>query len=168
MMSRSLIHLLVAFGVLAAVGGVYAFWYYQVEQETVRSQELAVQIATTIERSVTASETGDTLAALAEDEAVIEGYRIKLDEIVAFLERIEGTGRAIGSSVEVVAVADKPGADGRIALTVRILGSFDAVLRTLGAIEYGPYDSRITNLTFDTPADSSAWTAAASLSVAVE
>lgn len=168
MMSRSLIHLFVAFGVLAGAIGIYAFWFYQVEEEAAASLALQAQIDATIESAVIAEETGDALAALADDEAVIEGYRIKLDEIVVFLERIEGTGRALGSSVEVVAVADKPGSDGRIALTVRIMGSFDAVMRTMGAIEYGPYDIRVENLTLDTPTESGAWTAAVALSVAVD
>lgn len=168
MMSRSLIHLFVALGVLAGAVGVYGFWLYQVKQEAAASLALQSQIDATIEAAVVAAETGDALAELAGDEAVIEGYRIRLDGIVAFLERIEGTGRTLGSSVEVVAVADKPSADGRIALTVRVLGSFDAVMRTLGAIEYGPYDIRVENLTFDTPTTSGAWTAAVALSVAVD
>lgn len=168
MTNRSLTHLIIAFVVLAVAAGAYGFWYYQVQGAAARAATLEAEIAATIERSVMAAEAGDTLAELAIDEAVIESYRIRLDDIVAFLETVEGTGRGLGTSVEVVTVADKPGTDGRIALTVRILGSFDGVLRTLGAVEYGPYDSRITNLTFDTPADSNAWTAVAALSVAVE
>lgn len=167
-MSRSLAQLLVALGVLAVVSGLYALWYYEVQQEAKKSGELQVQIQTTIESAVTAAETSDALAALAADEAAIEGYRIKLADIVSFLERIEGTGRALSSSVEVVTVADKPGSDGRMMLTIRIMGTFDAVLRTLGAIEYGPYDSKVTSLTFDTPTNGGAWTAVTTLSVAVD
>lgn len=167
-MSRSLIHLLIALGILATVAGLYSLWYYQVGKEAKQSLELLSQIHATVESAVTAAETGDALVALAADEAAIEAYRIKLADIVSFLERIEGTGRTLGSSVEVVSVADKPGADGRIALSVRIIGSFDAVLRTLGAIEYGPYDSRVATLTFDTPSGGGAWTAVVTLSVAVD
>lgn len=168
MMSRSLIQLIVALAVLAGAIALYSFWYVQVAKETKHSIELLSQIDATVQSAVTAAETSDTLAALAADEAAIQGYRVKLADIVSFLERIEGTGRTLGTSVEVISVSDKPGADGRIALTVRILGSFDTVLRTLGAIEYGPYDSRITNLTFDTPATGGAWTAVAALSLAVD
>lgn len=167
-MSRSLAQLLVALGVLAVVSGLYALWYYEVQQEARKSGELQAQIHTTIESAVTAAETSDTLAELAVDEAAIEGYRIKLADIVSFLERIEGTGRALTSSVEVVTVADKPGSDGRMMITIRVIGTFDAVLRTLGAIEYGPYDSKITSLTFDTPTNGGAWTAVTTLSVAVD
>lgn len=167
-MSRSLAQLLVALGVLAVVAGLYALWYYEVQHEAKKSGELQAQIQTTIDGAVTAAETSDTLASLAADEAAIESYRIKLADIVTFLERIEGTGRSLNSSVEVVSVADKPGNDGRMALSVRVIGSFDAVLRTLGAIEYGPYDSKITNLTFDTPPNGGAWTAVVALSVAVD
>lgn len=167
-MSRSLAQLLVALGVLAVVSGLYALWYYEVQREARKSGELQTQIQTTIESAVTAAETSDTLASLAADEAAIEGYRIKLADIVTFLERIEGTGRVLTSAVEVISVADKPGNDGRMLITVRVIGSFDAVLRTLGAIEYGPYDSKITNLTFDTPRNGGAWTAVVALSVAVD
>lgn len=167
-MSRSLAQLLVALGVLAVVGGLYTLWYYEVQREANKSGELQAQIQATVDSAVTAAETSDTLASLATDEAAIEGYRIKLADIVTFLERIEATGRSLSSSVEVVSVADKPGSDGRMLITVRIMGSFDTVLRTLGAIEYGPYDSKITNLTFDTPGDGGAWTAVVALSVAVD
>lgn len=169
MTSRAFTHLLVALAILAASIGLYVFAYYQVVNESKRSAELESQIEMTIESAVKAAETADTLVALAEDERVIREYYVSLAAIVPFLERIEGTGRAIGSAVEVVSVSDKPGSDGRITLTLRILGSFESVLRTLGAIEYGPYDSRITSLTFDTPATGGgAWTAAATFSVATD
>lgn len=168
MNARSLTHLFVALGFLAVVIALYSFWYFEVVRETKRSAELASQIYTTIESTVRAEETSDTLAELMTDEAAINSYVVKLADVVPFLERIEGTGRSIGSSVEVVSVADKPGADGRVTLSVRIIGSFDVVLRTLGAIEYGPYDSRVTNLTFDNPAGGKAWTAVVSLSVATD
>ncbi len=168
MTSRALTHLFIALALLTGSIGVYAFAYYQVVSESKRSAELESQIQMTIESAVKAAETSDTLVALAEDERVIREYYVSLAGIVPFLERIEGTGRSIGSAVQVVSVSDKPGSDGRITLTLRIIGSFEAVLRTLGAIEYGPYDSRITSLTFDTPATGGAWTAAATFSVATD
>ena len=167
-MTRSLSHLIISISLLAGVLGLYAFWYYTVEKATGRSVALQAEIDKVMHDTVVAAETSDALTALATDEAAIKGYSIPLTDIVPFLERIEGTGRELGSAAEVVAVSDKPGADGRIVISLRILGSFDAVMRTLGAIEYGPYDSRIVNLTLDKPPTAgSAWTASASISVAV-
>jgi len=167
MNSRALIHLLISLVILAGVVGMYVFGYYQVMGESRRSAELEATIQSTVNGAVAAAETSDTLASLMQDEAAIKGYYVDLANIVSFLERLEGTGRSVGSTVEVVTVADKPGADGRIVLSARITGSFDAVLRTLGAIEYGPYDSRVVSLNVDTPPGGSAWTAVVGLSIAV-
>jgi len=169
MNTRAAIHCIVSLVVFLLAAGAYAFFQYHVMQEARRSADLAHKIDATVKSAVRAAETSDTLEALAADEAAIQSYYVTPDQIVPFLERIEETGRSIGSAVEVTSVSDKPGSDGRITLSLRIIGSFDAVLRTLGAIEYGPYDSRIASLTFDTPATGgSAWTAIANFSVAVD
>jgi hypothetical protein len=49
-------------------------------------------------------------------------------------------------------------------MSLRIVGSFDAVMRTLGAIEYQAYDTTLANVTLDTPTGEN-WTASASFLV---
>jgi hypothetical protein len=87
---------------------------------------------------------------------------------VPFLEQLTATGKYLGSNVNVVSVSASPsGAYEKLNLAVTITGSFNSVLRTIGAIEYGPYDTSISSLSFDAPVTGSVgssspqWTATA-------
>lgn len=168
MIKKPLIHAVIAFvALLIAIGG-YAYWHYLVSTKSAEAESLGNDIATAIAESEQAAATRAALESLATDEAALRGYFIATDDIVPFLEVLETTGRNLGADVEVAAVSDAPGADGRITLSLRITGSFDAVLRTVGAIEYGPYDSRVENLTIEaTPLDASSWNATGVFSVGV-
>ena len=77
------------------------------------------------------------------------------EEVVDFLESIQATGRPFGVKVDVASVSnEKVSAHARIALSLAARGSFQGVMRTLGAIEYGPYDGVITNLSLTTDSPS--------------
>jgi hypothetical protein len=85
---------------------------------------------------------------------------------------LQSTGTYLKSNVQVVSVSATPGTPtGVLDLSLKIDGTFDSVARTLGAIEYGPYDITITSLTFDTnPSSVTAttepqWSAAATYTV---
>ncbi|MBU2103516.1 hypothetical protein KKD95_00690, partial [Patescibacteria group bacterium] len=61
-------------------------------------------------------------------------------------------GKGLGATVSVASVsAETTTTRPHLKLSLKITGSFDSVLRTLGAIEYGPYDSQLLTTTFDTP-----------------
>jgi hypothetical protein len=87
---------------------------------------------------------------------------------VAFLGDLEKQGKAQGAAVEVLSVTDQDATKRRISLSLKITGSFDAVVRTLGTIEYGPYDAVLTNVTLDSVAAKenapAVWTAAVVIS----
>lgn len=170
MMRRTLIELVVAFLVLASVLGAYAFWYVAVGKARDEAAALSKQIQTKTLESARVTEAKDALALLAADEASMREYFVSTQDIVPFLGMLERKGTALGSSLEVVSVSsDTVAGRERILLSLKITGSFDAVLRTLGAIEYGPYDSAVSNVTFDTavgePGVASAWTAVGTFSV---
>lgn len=163
---KPLINLALAALVFIIVLGTYALWYSSVE---LRSQEAATLAEEIRQRGEVGGRTAlarKALEDLAVDEASVYRFFVSDDEIVPFLESLERTGVGLGSEIKVVSVRlEGEGADARIALAVSITGSFDAVLRTLGAIEYQAYDTRLSTLTLNTTG-MGVWTAAANIAVA--
>lgn len=147
---------------VVALGG---YWLGYRHEETLRTESLALA-GTLAEREAEAARVAAAAAALgplAADEEAMRAYLVRTDEIVPFLEELEATGAATGATVEVVSVADAPeGERPYLQLALAVTGSFDAVLRALGAIEYGPYDSRIQTLTIS-GGEEGGWTASATL-----
>lgn len=168
----SLIQLVVALAVFAAVLGVYGFWYSLVGKSSVEAAALSEEIRTKSQDSARVAAAKVALESLAEDEAAMRAYLVREKDIVPFLGTLEDTGTSLGAGVEVVSVsAESKGERSQLLLSLKITGSFDAVLRTLGAIEYGPYDSAIQSVTFDTvPVEGTAavWTAAATFTLGTQ
>lgn len=165
----TLIQLAIAAALLAATLGGYGFWYASVRTLSSESQALGTELGVKNSDSARVLAAKEALTNLASDEASVRQYLINPGDVVPFLEDLEETGSALGASVEVISVSANPGEGrGTITLSTKIIGSFDSVLRTLGAIEYGPYDSRITMLTFDTIPEGEnggKWTAVASFTI---
>ncbi len=154
---------------LAAAFTLYGAWYAHVGQESALAVSLAAQIEEANQKSIKAEEAKQQLEKAASDEAAIKGYFVSTSDVVSFLESLQSTGASYGTKVEVVSVSSVPSKPhAQLQLSLSITGSFDAVERTLGAIEYQPYDTVVQNLTLDTPAQATGaaqWTAAATLLV---
>lgn len=167
MRRRTVIQLIIVILLLACALAAYGAWYASLRKASVQVAALTQDIQAKSQDSARVREAKQALEALAADEASIGAYAVRQEDIVRFLEDLEQTGASLGSSVEVVSVtSETKGARSHIALSLKVTGSFDATLRTIGAIEYGPYDSRIQSLTFDTTASEatqgkSPWTAVA-------
>ncbi len=158
-MKPALIQLIVALVVLLLLGGGYVFWYDHVQALDARAGALGAEIASKdAERSRSASARSGE-AELAAQEAFVASHLVATADIVSFLERLEKTGRGFGAEVHVASVSDTVKAsDGRISLSLSVAGPFDAVMRTIGAIEQGPYAMSVQDLSLDT-ADGSSWSA---------
>lgn len=137
--------------------------------------------ATTLQTEVSAAQTQidrvraakEALPALASAETATSAFLLSQEDIVPFLETLERKGRAQGGVVTVLSVnTEKTGAKSRIALSLTITGSFDAVLRTLGTIEYSSYDIRVVSATIEKvgAADKgpASWNASVVLSIGAE
>jgi len=152
MKKQALIQCIFAGGVVFLAVGAYAVAYGAVGVMSQKAASLDTQIRTVSEDALRAGKARETLASLSMDEASVHAYLIRQEEIVPFLGRLEALASSLGSSLQVVSVsADTAGPRGKILISVKITGSFESVVRTLGAIEYGPYDSAIANVTLDTP-----------------
>lgn len=113
------------------------------------------------------------LPVLARSEEKLHAYRTRSSDIVPLLERLEKQGRTEGAVVEVLSVSpEQAGTQGRIAISLTVRGTFDAVMRTVGSIEYGPYDIIVKTAALDNPAGTEektgAWTAAIALSLGTD
>jgi hypothetical protein len=157
-MKASLSHLMLAGALLLITGAGYAFLLL----DTKRIEQEAVALATEIETKTRQHErAGSNRAALSEveaEEALIMSHFVPQEDIVSYLETLEETGAAFGARVSVLSVGD-PASDGKIALSVSINGSFDAVMRTVGVIEHGQKASVVHSLTLDGNGEG-AWSAA--------
>jgi Tfp pilus assembly protein PilO len=135
---------------------LYGYAYAQVSLKSAELKSLTLQISKKTLAAADAGAARAQLAALAPQEATLQQYFLSNADIVSFLEQLATTGKYFGSKVEVVSVAAVPGTpNGALNLSLTVTGSFDAVMRTVGAIEYGPHETTVTNFTLTTMGDSS-------------
>lgn len=161
-MTRTLTHVAIAGAALVLSAGALAWW-----QGEVRS--LAAEAAA-IRAELAEQGTGATRLAeqeLARNETQIYSRFVNEADIVTYLEELESTGDVLGAVVDVDSVEEPQGAEAadHIVLTLIVRGSFDSVVRTLGAIEHQPYDTRLTTLTLDSPEGERGWAATATFRV---
>lgn len=174
MKNGAFIHFIGALILLALVGTLNFFWYGMVNAETAQASTLAGEIKAKADDSTRAAEAKAELAALASDQASMQQYFVSTNDVVPFLQELQTTGSYLGSNVQIASVSATPGTPyGQLTLSLGIVGSFNSVMRTLGSIEYGPYDTAISTLSFDAPVDGSAssspqWTANAVFTVGTE
>jgi len=149
-MTRTYTHLAIALLVCAASAAGYAFWYLHVEKTGKKVAALELSVAARSEELRNIQEARNALVTLTEREANLQGYFVPDAEVVPFLEEVGDVGRTLGSVVEVVSVTEgEREGRGTVSLSLRITGPFDAVMRTVGALEYAPYDIVLTNFSAD-------------------
>lgn len=168
MKSGALTHFIFAvlFALTALAG--YVLWFVSFSGAQARAQHAATEVIRIEQEDIAISDARDTLESLTADEELLASYFVSAEGIVPFLEELERLGDVFQSEVEVASVANVP-SGGRMALSVRISGSFASVMKTLGTIEYGAWDMRTTSLTLDTaPGETEevVWVAAVVFSVA--
>lgn len=159
-------HTLLAIAVLIVAFSAYGIWYTTVSKKSAEAASLAAEIQTKHQDSERIKAAKDELLKISTDEALVNGYFVSTNDVVPFLETLQSTGKNLGSTVEIVSVSADPGKPhAHLNLSLSITGSFDSVVRTLGAFEYNPYDATLQSLTLDTPQTGTGkvaqWTAAA-------
>ncbi len=136
---------------------------------TAHATQLGQDVAQKQAETVRVASAREALPVLEEAERVITAHVVRQSDIVSFLEQLEKQGRAQGATVKVLSVNPvQSETDTRIIISLTASGTFDAVLRSVGAIEYGPYDIVLTAVTITTvPSEEvkGGWNAAVTLSV---
>jgi len=167
-MNRTLTHLAIAGALLALSIAGYVFAYMFVDSAGAKVAGAQQEIEAKSRESQEIRKASTALAALADSEGRVREYFVSTEGIVPFLEEVTSTGSALGSSVEVVSVTEAAPVEGRtfVTLALRISGSFSSVMRTVGALEFAPYDITLTNLSLDAGgAEGGAWSASAQYQV---
>ncbi len=170
-MNRSLaIHIGIAAAVLCVALGAVIGVSLLVASAQQKADKLTQEIATKQAETLRVAAAKAALPLLVEAEQTLAAHSLSTLDIVPFLEGLEKQGRAQGADVEVLSVTGGQGkSTERLTLSLKVTGSFDAVARTIGQIEYGPYDTQITTLAVDTGVDEDGggqkWTAAAVVSL---
>jgi len=89
-----------------------------------------------------------TLATLASAGSTIHTYLVSDADIVSFLSVLEGIGHTVGATVSTIAVTPQTNVQHpMLTVSVKVVGSFDTVIRAIGAIENMPYYVTINTLT---------------------
>ncbi len=156
-MNRSLyIQFISALLFLIATIAAYGIWYSIITAKSAQVATLAQQADSITAAATNVAEEKAQLVQLATQQVALNQYFISTADVVPFLEQLAKTGKYFGAKVSVVSVAATTQPPfGKLQVSLSITGTFDSVLRTIGDIEYGPYDTNITNLSFEKSADQS-------------
>lgn len=169
-MNRSLFSLILSFVLLVAALSGYFVFYHAVNVLGDKVTTLRTQIAVKSAVSGATPASIDSAAITAAKREAVQ-YFVDPSGIADFLGGLESIGTTTGAHVAVVSVAEDKKSSGRLIIALQATGSFDAVLRTVGVIEYSPYDLTVSNLVLSAPSkndDKSAvgsWTASMTVSV---
>lgn len=130
----------------AALAG-YGVWYAAIAAKSASVAALQSDIDTKTETVNRIAATRATLAGIANDEAAVQDYFVPETGVVAFIDALEERGRAQNAGISVLSVSTGGStASPTLLLSLTIKGTFDAVMRTVGSIEYAPYSLSITAL----------------------
>lgn len=134
--------------VLSIIG--YVWWHSVLVKKSVSVVNLEHLIVAKMEAAGRIAAARATLSEIEGDEKIVQSYFVSKSDIVAFIDGLESQGRFLGSSVDVLSVAPLDSADRpMLALTLSVKGSFDAVMRTVGALEYSPYDLSVETFSIE-------------------
>lgn len=157
---------------LVIVAGLYAADYHFFNVEKEQAQNVQRQITDKKAEIERARKAQSSLSSLGANEEVIHSYSLSREDIVGFLEALQTTGSRLGSSVQVLSVADdKANPHPRVTISLLVVGTFDSVMRTIGVLENAPYDSSISSLTLSSQTQekkATLWSAATILTVGLE
>jgi hypothetical protein len=143
-MKSPLTQLVVAFVLCAAVLGGYGAWYAAIANKSNAVAAIENQITEKTEAKSRIAFARAALADIEGDESAVQSHFVSETGVVGFINYLEARGTAQKADVNVLSVStggDKARSTLVLALAVR--GAFDAVMRTVGAIEYAPYDLSI-------------------------
>lgn len=164
-MKSSLSHFLIALAVCVGTLTSYGIWYSTVSNKSTEVASVQNQIIIATENASRIAAARAALAEIAGDEAKVQSYFVSEAGVVGFINTLEALGVSQKATVSVLSVATG-GSPTRptLQLALSVKGSFDAVMRTVGAIEYSPYDLSISTLSVGQDAKDS-WHATLSLTV---
>lgn len=164
-MRSPFLHFISATVLLILVGAAYVGWYSAISNKSRQVADVQQKIDEANKNMKRIASARAALADIADDEAAVRSYFVPESGVVTFINDLERLGATEGSDVRVLSVATSgSSAQPTLLVSLSIKGPFDAVMRTIGAIEYAPYDLSAKKLSV-TQDESKLWYADLSLSV---
>lgn len=144
---KSSLHLLVWFVFCGAILSAYGYWYTVVADKSIAVADLQDRIASKTETAGRIASARTALAEIAGDEDVVQDYFVPETGVVSFISDLEARADKQKAAMKVlsVSVGGVP-KNPTLVLSLTVDGTFDAVMRTVGAVEYAPYDLSISKL----------------------
>lgn len=134
----------------------YGVWYAALAAESASVADMQSKIDAKTATADRAAAVRASLAEISGDEAAVQGYFVPETGIVAFIDSLEAYGRSQKAAVNVLSVSSNTAlAHPAFVLALTVQGPFDAVMRTVGSMEYAPYDLSLTGLSLGKDAKNS-------------
>ena len=163
-MKSTRIRLIIVVVIAVLAVGAHAFWYNLILSKSAEVSKLQGEITQSSEVVTRIASDRALLAQASSSQAEVQNYFVSNNNIVPFINSLQSTGSALGSTVKVLSVSSAGQGQTSIKLALTVSGSFDAVMRTVGAIEYAPYAITISSLTLQ-KSPKTGWTASINFSV---
>ena len=146
-MKSPFFHLVAAIAVCVVAFIGYGVWYAAISAKSTAVADLQNSIDTKTETVKRIAATRATLAGVTNDEAAVQGYFVPEANVVAFIDSLQARGKSLGTAVSVLSVSTSgTTAQPSLTLVLTVSGAFDAVMRTVGSIEFAPYALTISTL----------------------
>ena len=157
-MKSSATHLIIA--LIACGGALSLYWwgYSIIEAKSSEVSTLQQQIDTETETAARTEAAHAAMTEIAGDESSVQNYFVPETGVVSFINTLEQQGKSQGSTVNVLSVSPGNGALPTMLFSLTIEGTFDKVMRTVGVIEYSPYDLYVSQFSI-TQEGKDSWTA---------
>ena len=150
-MKSPLTNVIIAGSVCIVVMISYGALYNYVVAESVTVANIERQIIAKTGTESRIASTRASLAEIANDETNIQSYFIPETGVVSFIDTLQTQARALNATTSILSVSMSGVGSVQAALktALTIKGTFDSVMRTIGAIEYMPYDLSISALSLE-------------------
>jgi hypothetical protein len=143
----------------------YAIWYSVITEKSNDVSGLERQIQAKTGASDRSNVTSDDLDLVAASEASVQSYFVPETAAATFIDGLQARGLQFAATTSILSVSAQSLANQpMLALSLTITGTFDSVMRTVGAIEYAPYAISIRSLSLGQVAKNS-WQASLSILV---
>lgn len=146
-MRSSAIHLIVWICISAAAVVGHGLWYSVIAKKSAGVANLQSQIDAKTETANRVALARTALAEIADNESAVQNYFVSEAGVVLFIDHLESRAREQAVALQVLSVSAGDSAPRpTLIFLITVRGTFDAVLRTVGAIEYAPYSISLSKL----------------------
>ena len=141
------IHFMLALVAGVAMIALYSFLYLTVSHKSSAVAHIDSQITTAKENVSRMASARTALVEVSSTESQIQSYFVPESGVVTFINTIESLGLAEKAPVKVLSVSTggSPAAP-TLLIAMTITGTFEAVMRAVGVIEYAPYTISVSTL----------------------